>query len=79
METLLVEAGELIAALFSNDAYTLLDAIRKPGAWVVGFFVTLGGAYLTLIVYHRFPFIERYLERSVMVYSYLLIAGIIFV
>jgi len=79
METLIVEAGDLIAALFSNDAYTLLDAVRKPGAWVVGFFVTLGGAYLTLIVYRRFPFVERHLERSVMVYSYLLIAGIIFV
>lgn len=79
METLLAEAGGLIASFFSNDSYTILDASRKPGAWLVGLAATLGGAYLVLILYRKFPFIERHLERSVMVYSYLLIAAIIFV
>ncbi|MEP3264583.1 MAG: TRAP transporter small permease subunit [Hyphomicrobiales bacterium] len=79
MGTLLAEAGAIITAFFSNDSFIMLDAARKPGAWLVGFFATLIGAFLVLILYRKVPFLERHFERSVMVYSYLLIAGIIFV
>lgn len=79
METLLADAGELVAAFFSNDAFIMSDAVRKPGAWLIGAFVTLGGAYLVMMMYKKIPFIERHLERSVMVYCYLLIAAIIFI
>lgn len=79
MSVLLSEAVDVIAALFANDAFVLSDAVRKPGAWIVGFFATLAGAFLTVFVYRRIPFVERHLERSMMIYSYFLIAGIIFV
>ncbi|MEP3276928.1 MAG: TRAP transporter small permease subunit [Stappiaceae bacterium] len=79
MEMLFAEASALVAALFTNDAWEISEAIGKPGAWIIGFIVTLGGAAIVLAIYRAVPFIERHFERSVMVWSYLIIAGIIFV
>ena len=73
------ESGEIFAALLSNDAWAISEALRTSGAWLIGFFITLGGAALVLGLYRLSPLIDRQLERSVMVWSYLIIAGVIFV
>ena len=73
------EVLAIFSALFSNDSWEIKQAISTNGAWIVGLFVLLLAACLVLIIYRYFPIIERHLERSVMVWSYLAIAIIIFV
>ncbi|KIT15702.1 TRAP transporter small permease [Jannaschia aquimarina] len=72
--------GEIISALFGNDAWMLADALRAnaPSAWVLGLLITLLGGYLTAQMYRHVPLTERYLEPTVMVVSYLAIGAIIF-
>ncbi len=79
MDMLFAEASALVAAFFTNDAWVISEAMNKSGAWIVGFIVTLAGAGLVLFIYSVVPFIERHLERSVMVWSYLIISAVIFV
>ncbi len=79
MSALLAEAGAVAAAFLTFDSFEISDALSQGGAWIVGLFATVIGATLTVFIYRLVPFIERHLERSVMVYAYLLIAGIIFV
>ena len=79
MGSLFAESGAILGALLSNDAWEISEAFRQDGAWLLGFLATLLGAVLVLVVYRLLPFIDRHLERSVMVWSYLIIGGIIFV
>ncbi len=79
METMFAEAGAILGAFASDDAWEISQAMQGSGAWLVGLFATLGGAALMLIIYRLVPFIDRHFERTVMVWSYLVIAGIIFV
>ncbi|WP_422364971.1 TRAP transporter small permease [Pelagibius sp.] len=79
MGTLFAESGEIISAVFSNDAWMISQAMRGNGVWLLGFFVTLIGGGAVLAVYRYVPLIDRHLERSVMVWTYLIIGAIIFV
>lgn len=76
---LLYEAGDVIGAFLTNDAWEIRQALNTGGAWLTGFVVTLAGAVLVLAVYKAVPLIDRHLERTVMVWTYLIIAGVIFV
>ncbi len=71
--------GEIISALFANDAWMLSEALRGPGAWVLGALVTLLGGLFFLVLYSKIPWVERKLESTIMVSTYLLIGAIIFV
>ncbi|MEM8869229.1 MAG: TRAP transporter small permease subunit [Pseudomonadota bacterium] len=73
------EAVEIITALGSNDAWMISQAMRASGAWLLGILTIIVGSVLVVVIYRLVPWLDRHLERSVMVYSYLLIAGIIFV
>lgn len=73
------EAVGVFPALFSGDSWELTTALKTSGAWLTGFVFTLLGGYLVLKIYDTVPFIERHLERTIMVYTYLAIAIIIFV
>lgn len=73
------EAGQIVSTTLSNDAWEMSKAFRTPGAWIIGPLVTLIGGLAIMEVYRRVPWVDRHLERSVMVWSYLLIATIIFV
>jgi len=76
--TFLSEAGAIVSALLSQDAWEIRNALRSNAAWLVGTVVLLvAGAGVTAL-YRRVPFIERHFERAVMVVSYLAIALIIF-
>lgn len=72
------DIGAIISAFLSQDSYEIRNALRSEAAWVVGTFATFVGAFAVMMIYRASPFIERYLERSVMVFSYLAIAFIIF-
>jgi TRAP-type C4-dicarboxylate transport system permease small subunit len=73
------EAINIIPAFFSGDSWELGTALKTDGAWLMGTLFTILGGLLVMAIYRAVPFIERHLERSIMVYSYLLIALIIFV
>lgn len=79
MGSIFAEMGGVVSALTSGDPWMMKPALNTAGAWPVGLIVLLVGAGLTLAVYRLVPFVERHLERSIMVWTYLAIGGIIFV
>lgn len=72
------EVGEIIAAFGGRDSYDISQALRADGAWVFGALVTFFGGALIMWIYKISAFVDRHLERSIMVWSYLAIAAIIF-
>ncbi len=76
--SLWADIGAIFSALLSRDSFEIQTALRSDAAWVVGVVVAALGGLLIMMIYRKVPFIERHLERSVMVYSYLAIALIIF-
>ena len=75
---MLADVGAIFSAFTTQDSYEIRNALRSEAAWVVGALATVIGGILVTVIYRAVPFIERHLERTIMVYSYLLIAGIIF-
>jgi TRAP-type C4-dicarboxylate transport system permease small subunit len=73
------EMMAVFASLATDDAWTMRQAFSTPGAWPAGLIAMLAAAILLLLIYRFAPLIDRHLERTVMVSTYLLIAGIIFV
>ncbi len=72
------DVGAIFSALLSQDSFEIQSALRSDATWVVGTTVAALGGFAVMMIYRASPFIERHLERSVMVYSYLAIALIIF-
>lgn len=72
------DIGAIFSAFLTQDSYEIRNALRSEAAWVVGTFATFLGAFLVMMIYRASPFIERYLERTIMVFSYLAVAFIIF-
>lgn len=72
--------GGISEWIFNDDAFGLNDALRQhsESVWVLGFLLTVLGGLAVMVIYRKVPFIERYLEQSVMVVAYLAIGGIIF-
>ena len=52
--------------------------MKADGAWVLGFLVAIVGGGVIAELYKRIPLLDRHLERTFMVFSYLAIAIIIF-
>lgn len=77
--SLFAEAGQIFASFLTNDAWAMRSAMATRGAWLAGAVVMLFAASVLLVIYKLVPLIDRHLERAVMVWTYLLIAGIIFV
>lgn len=75
---MLGDIGNIFAAFMSADSFEIRNALNTNAAWVLGTIVTALGGYLLLLVYRAIPFLDRHLERGIMVYSYLAIALIIF-
>ncbi|WP_438810658.1 TRAP transporter small permease [Roseobacter cerasinus] len=70
--------GTILSALASQDSFEITNALRSDAKWYLGVIALIIGGYLVSMIYRHVPFIERHLERTVMVYSYLAIAFIIF-
>jgi TRAP-type C4-dicarboxylate transport system permease small subunit len=76
--SLWADIGAIFSAFLSQDSFEIQSALESDAAWVLGAVASAFGGLLVMLVYRTVPFIERHLERSVMVYSYLAIALIIF-
>lgn len=72
------ESADIISALASNDAWEIREALKSDAAWYVGTLAAGLGGLAIMGLYRLVPFIERHLERTIMVVSYLAIAFIIF-
>lgn len=72
------EMWAIIAAVGSGDSFEITNALRSNSKWYLGVIVVVVMGLLVSFIYRTVPFIERHLERTVMVYSYLAIAFIIF-
>lgn len=76
--SLWADVGAIFAALSTQDSFEIRNALRSNAAWFVGTAATVVGGLIVMMIYRTVPFIERHLERTVMVFSYLAIAMIIF-
>ncbi|MFA3916401.1 TRAP transporter small permease [Ruegeria hyattellae] len=79
MTTIVSDISEIFSAVLSNDAWMISESLKTNAAWVVGAFATLLGGAFFLLLYKYIPWVERNLESTVMVSTYLLIGVIIFV
>ena len=79
MPTITSDIAEIIRAVLSNDAWMISESLKTKAAWVLGGIATLFGGAFFLLLYRYIPWIERKLESTVMVSTYLLIGAIIFV
>ena len=62
----------------AGDAWGIRNAMKSDATWVLGVIFAIGGGWLISMIYKRVPFLDRHLERTFMVFSYLAIAIIIF-
>ena len=72
------DIGAILTALAGGDAWGIRNALTSDAAWVLGMIVALLGGWVIAMVYKRVPLLDRHLERTFMVFSYLAIALIIF-
>ena len=72
------DIGAIFSALLTFDSFEIQSALESDATWVLGAIVAALGGLLIMWIYRKVPFVERHFERSVMVYSYLAIAFIIF-
>ena len=72
------EIGDILSAFATMDSWEIRNALKADGAWVFGAVATAIGGLLVLWIYKMVPWLDRHLERTIMVYSYLAIAFIIF-
>lgn len=72
------DMGEIISAFMSQDSWAIREALKSNAAWVLGTFFTAAAGLAVLGIYRLVPFLDRHLERSIMVWSYLAVALIIF-
>ncbi|WP_227270101.1 TRAP transporter small permease [Roseobacter weihaiensis] len=76
--SILSDMGTILSALASQDSFEITNSMRSDAKWYLGVIAVAIGGYLVSLVYRKLPFVERHLERTIMVYSYLAIAFIIF-
>ncbi|MBO6893948.1 MAG: TRAP transporter small permease subunit [Roseibium sp.] len=76
--SLWTDLGAILSAMASQDSWEIRNALKSDAAWVLGAVATAAGGFLVLFLYRLFPLLDRHLERTIMVWSYLAIAFIIF-
>lgn len=72
------DLGAILSAMASQDSWEIRNALKSDAAWLLGAVATAIGGFLVLFLYRLIPFLDRHLERTIMVWSYLAIAFIIF-
>ncbi len=72
------DISAIFSAFLSQDSFEIQSALESDATWVLGAVVSAIGGFVIMLIYRAVPFVERHLEPSVMVYSYLAIALIIF-
>jgi TRAP-type transport system small permease protein len=76
--SILSEAVGVFPALFTFDPWEIRQALNTNGAWIAFTLLTALGGVLTVALYRAVPWIDRNLERNIIVWTYLVIALIIF-
>lgn len=73
------DMSTIVTATLSGDInFSVVQAYRTEGAWFVFGPLTILGGLLVHYIYKKVPWIDRHLERTIVVYSYIIIATIIF-
>lgn len=73
------DAATIVTRTLSGDIdFQVVNAYRSSAAWVVFAPLTLIGGFLVYYLYKAVPWLERNLERTIVVWSYILMAAIIF-
>ncbi len=72
------DMGAIVSAAWDGDPWMLRPAIQQDAAWILGAIVLILGGLAILGIYRLVPWLDRHLERAIMVYSYLAVALIIF-
>ena len=72
------DMGTILSAVASQDSFEISNALKSNSKWYLGVIIVAAMGYIVALIYQKIPFIERHLERTIMVYSYLAIAFIIF-
>lgn len=74
------DMSTIVTSTLSGDiTFKTVQAYRSDAAWFVFGPLTLIGAVLVHMLYKAVPWIDKNLERSIVVYSYIIMATIIFV
>ena len=74
------DMSTIVTATLTGDInFKVTQAYRSEAAWFVFGPLTIIGAFLVNYIYKKVPWIDRHLERSIIVYAYIIIATIIFV
>ena len=68
----------IVGALFSADSFEISEALNSPSAYLFGAIVAIFGGYLIMLVFRAVPILDLYFERSILITTYLVIAGVIF-
>jgi len=79
--TIYAELGKMFVDVITfnePDFFKLRSAMRGDGAWLWGVLTTLLGGLLIAWIYRVVPWIERNLESTLMVVTYLLMSGRVF-
>lgn len=79
MSSLSEGVGAIFDAILSGDSWMFAESLNHSAAYVVGGFVVLVGGFLVLKLLQAVPFLDKHLERTVLITSYLVIAMVIFV
>lgn len=75
---ILSEIGAILNAFASQDSWEIHNAMKSDAVWILGTAATAIGGLLVMWIYRMVPFLDRHLERTIMVWSYLAVAFIIF-
>ena len=79
MTELFAGLSDLFAAILDNDAWMMNEALSTPSGYLAGVLLMILGIPALLGVFRFAPFLDRNLERWVIIVSYLVITAIIFV
>lgn len=70
----------IVTSTLTGDIdFKTVQAYRSDAAWYVFGPLTMLGGVLVYYLYKAVPFLDRHLERTIVVWTYIVIAGIIFV
>lgn len=72
------DISAIFSAFASQDSYEIRNALKSDAAWTVGSIVAALGGLIVMWIYSKVPLLDKHLERTIMVWSYLAIALIIF-
>ena len=73
------DVSAILGAFGGDIDFSTVRAFRSSAAWWVFAPLTAIGAVLVYFMYRAVPFLDRHLERTIVVWTYIVIAGIIFV